>query len=102
MRSGGKLPLQSLHGDGGATTNRFLMQFTADLNQAELRVATMPDCSPLGAVLAGMLGLNVYDSLQQLAVLPQADIVYTPAMPAQQTQDFYAGWQHAVRQTLCE
>jgi glycerol kinase len=102
MRSGGKLPLQSLHGDGGATTNRFLMQFTADLNNAELRVATMPDCSPLGAVLAGMLGLNVYDSLQQLAVLPQADIVYTPAMPAQQTQDFYAGWQHAVRQTLCE
>jgi glycerol kinase len=49
-----------------------------------------------------MLGLNVYDSLQQLAVLPQADIVYTPAMPAQQAQDFYAGWQHAVRQTLCE
>ncbi|MFN7928943.1 MAG: FGGY-family carbohydrate kinase [Blastocatellia bacterium] len=102
MRRGSDIPLQSLHGDGGATTNHFLMQFTADLNNAELRVATMSDCSPLGAVLAGMLGMKVYDSLEALAALPQADVVYQPAMPTQQAWHFYDGWQRAVRQTLCE
>ena len=102
MNADSGVPLRTLKVDGGATTNHFLMQFTADLNNAELRVATMSDCSPLGAVLAGMLGMKVYDSLEALAALPQADVVYQPAMPTQQAWHFYDGWQRAVRQTLCE
>jgi glycerol kinase len=96
-----RVPLRGLHGDGGATTNRLLMQFTSDLIGVPLRVATMPDCSPLGAVFAGMLGLEFYRSLDELAALPQADIVYQPAMPVEQARRFYQGWQRAVRQTLC-
>lgn len=100
MRGGNTIPLHSLHGDGGATINRFLMQFTADLNGVALCVATMSDCSPLGATFAGMLGMGVYDSFDALAALPQEDVVYQPAMPPQQAQRFYEGWQRAVRQTL--
>lgn len=96
-----RVPLRGLHGDGGATTNRLLMQFTADLIGVPLRVATMPDCSPLGAVFAGMLGLEFCCSLDELAALPQTDIVYQPAMPVEQARRFYQGWRRAVRQTLC-
>lgn len=92
--------LHSLHGDGGATVNRFLMQFTADLNGVALRVSEMADCSPLGAVMAGMLGAGVYDSLDELAALPQEEIVYQPMIPITQAENFYVGWQRAVRQTL--
>jgi glycerol kinase len=53
-----EVPLRALHGDGGPTASEFLMQFTADVTGAELRVATLADCSPLGAVLAGQLGLG--------------------------------------------
>lgn len=100
MRADAGVPLASLHGDGGATANAFLMQFTADLTGAELRVATMADCSPLGAAFAGLLGLGVFSSLDELARAPRADVVYQPAMPAALVARFYSGWQSAVRQVL--
>lgn len=86
MRSGNAIPLHSLHGDGGATINRLLMQFTADLNGVALRVAPMADCSPLGATMAGMLGVGVYHSLDALSALPQEEIIYHPMMPGEQVQ----------------
>ncbi len=101
MRKDNAIPLHRLHGDGGATTNQLLMQFTADLIGVPLNVATMSDCSPLGAMFSGMLGLNVRRSLDELAALPQTDVVYQPVMAAEQSERFYAGWQRAVRQTLC-
>jgi len=102
MRADSAIPLRSLHGDGGATTNRFLMQFTADLNGVDLRVATMSDSSPLGATLAGMLGMGVCASLDELAAAEREDVVYHPKMPPEHTQHFYEGWRRAVRQTLTE
>jgi glycerol kinase len=100
MRSGSAIPLHSLHGDGGATTNRFLMQFTADLNGVELRISTMSDCSPLGAAFAGMLGMGVYNSTDEIAAAPREDVVYQPSMPPQRAQSLYDGWRRAVAQTL--
>jgi glycerol kinase len=63
MRTEAGVPLGRLHADGGPTTSAFLMQLTADLTGADLRVATMPDCSALGAVLAGRLGLGLTGSI---------------------------------------
>ncbi len=100
MRADAGVPLVGLHGDGGATTNAFLMQFTADLAGAELRVATMSDCSPLGAALAGLLGLGIFKSLDEIASAPRNDVVYHPSMPAAKASAYYNGWQNAVRQVL--
>jgi glycerol kinase len=100
MRADAGVPLSGLHGDGGATTNAFLMQFTADLAGAELRVATMSDCSPLGAALAGLLGLGTFRSLAEIAAAPRNDLVYQPSMPQAQSAAYYTGWQNAVRQIL--
>ncbi len=52
MRSEASLELRGLRADGGATTNSFLMQLVADLCGVDLAVASMPDCSALGAVMA--------------------------------------------------
>jgi glycerol kinase len=100
MRAEGDVALLSLHGDGGATANAFLMQFTADIAGAKLRVATMPDCSPLGAALAGLLGLGIFKSLQELSAMPRSDVVYEPGMAADRALRLYAGWQRAVRQVV--
>lgn len=100
MRAEAGLPLHALHGDGGTTANKFLMQFTADLTGVELRVSTMSDCSPLGAALAGLLGLGHFKSLADIAASPRADIVYRPSMPPELSATTYAGWQRAVRQVL--
>jgi len=90
----------ALHGDGGPTANKFLMQFTADLTRADLRVSTMSDCSPLGAALAGLIGTGVYRSLEDIAKTPTSELLYQPLMDSAKTELLRAGWQHAVRQVL--
>lgn len=100
MRADAGVELRALHGDGGATANRWLMQFTADLTGAELRVSTMADCSPLGAALAGRLGLGEFRSLADLAETTRDDVVYRPTMPPETVRQNTLGWQRAVRQVL--
>jgi len=100
MQRDGGVRLTSLHADGGPTANTLLMQFAADLTGVELRVATSPDCSPLGAALAGLLGAGVHPTLDALAALPREEIIYRPSMPAGRVAALHAGWQHAVSQVL--
>lgn len=99
MRQEANLALDSLHADGGPTASRFLMQFTADLVGAELHVATMPHCSPLGAVIAGRAGL---ESQPFAALLDASDrsIVFTPARDEAIVARLYRGWHQAVLRAL--
>jgi glycerol kinase len=104
MRSEAGLPLSRLHADGGPTASRFLMQLCSDLAGVELRVATMSDCSALGAALAGQLGLGVHESFASLANLSREEIAYQPSVSGShdRIQTAYAGWQRAVAQVLGE
>jgi glycerol kinase len=94
------LDLQHVHGDGGAVSNRFLMQFVADITRYQVRAADLPELSALGAVLSGALGMGIYGSLADLEALPQAFVDYRPQMDAAQAEACYAGWQRAVRRVL--
>jgi len=100
MRRQGGVELQQLHVDGGGTANRFLMQFIADLTGVRLRAAAAADCSPLGAAMAGMLGLGIRPSLESLAGMSCGETVYNPAMPRRRANDLRQGWQLAVKQVL--
>lgn len=94
--------LSTVHADGGAVSNRFLMQFTADLTQYTLRASTLPELSALGAVLSGGLGMGLYRDLDAIERLPLGFVDYTPQMSAHQAETLYAGWQAAVRQVLVD
>ena len=102
LRADSGVSLRMLYADGGPTANALLMQFTADLTGAEIRVASMADGSALGAALAGLLGLGIYSSLGELAALPRPETVYFPTADSRQIGLLYAGWRRAVRQTLSE
>jgi glycerol kinase len=100
MKSDAGLPPRRLHADGGPTADRFLMQFTADLLGLDLEVADSPDGSPLGATLAGMVGLGLVASLDQLTQLPRAARRYRAVAPPDVVDRLYAGWQEAVKRVL--
>lgn len=100
LRADADLQVNAIHADGGPTANRFLMQFTADVTGAELRLAPFAECSAFGAVSAGLLGLEVLSSLDELATLPRAGLVYRPQMEAARVAELARGWHHAVRQTI--
>jgi glycerol kinase len=100
MRAEAGVPLVALHGDGGPTASKFLMQFCADLCGVDLRVATMPDCSPLGAVLAGQLGLGLHRDLAALGAITRDEVIYQPKLAAENVAALHAGWRQAVGRTL--
>lgn len=89
-----------MRADGGPTANNFLMQFTADMTQTNWEVSGVPEASALGAAMAGMLGLGMVSSLDELASLALEGKQYSPNMPAGQVQELHSGWQRAVQRVL--
>lgn len=100
MRLEAGVPLGSLHADGGPTASKFLMQFTADIVGAKLKVATMPDCSPLGAVLVAREGMGWPLAVAAADNADAHDIEYAPVMSKEQADGLYLGWQAALRQAM--
>jgi glycerol kinase len=100
MKDRAGVKIQTINADGGATRNRFLMQFIADMTCLEVAAARMPECSPLGAVLAGTLGMGIHKSPEDLAKLPREVVTYRPTMPRDRSDAFHAGWKRAVAQVL--
>ncbi len=92
--------LSTIHADGGAVRNAFLMQFVADMNQLKVRAAQTPELSALGAVFSGCLGLKIFSSLEDLKNLPSGFIEYRPSMNVDRANNLFAGWQAAVQQVL--
>jgi glycerol kinase len=89
-----------IHADGGATASRFLMQFVADTAGLEVRASDAADCSALGGALAGMLGLGLYRSTEELAALPRPGVSYHPAADPAVVATNCRGWERAVRGVL--
>jgi glycerol kinase len=100
MRAEAGMKPRGLCADGGATRNEFLMQFTADITRAELKVSELAESSAWGAALNGLLGRGIYDSLPELSALHLRKTMFRPAMPPRLSESYYAGWQKAVRRTL--
>ncbi len=92
--------IKSIHADGGPTRNPFIMQFVADMTGVELAVSSVPNCSALGAAMAGMIGTGAVAGINDLAKLPREKAIYKPSMPAEQVKTLRAGWDKAVARTL--
>jgi glycerol kinase len=100
MRADSKIKLHSLHADGGPTRNKFIMQFTSDTTDVELKVSDVPESSAWGAAMNGLLGLGIYKSLGQLAKLPREQKYFRPQMEAAAVKKNYDGWRQAVKRVL--
>src|SRR5207249_1600951 len=100
MKSRASVELRTINADGGATRNRLLMQFIADMTGLEVSAARIPDCSALGAAMMGMLGMGIYQSFEDLAELPRHIVTYRPSMPPETVEKLYSGWRRAVKQVL--
>jgi glycerol kinase len=100
MHAKSGVAVHALRVDGGPTRNAFLMQFTADVTRLNIEVSEIAEASAWGAAMAGLLGLGVYRSLDDLAALPRATNVFEPHMDRAVAEKLYAGWQAAVKRVL--
>ncbi len=100
MRADANIKLRNLYADGGPTHNKFLMQFTTDLTQTEIKAADVTESSAWGATMNGLLALGVYKSLGELAKLPREQKIFRPAMKPTAAKQLHNGWQAAVKRVL--
>ena len=98
--SGATTPLQALRVDGGAAVNDLLMQFQADILALPVERPRVTETTALGAAYLAGLATGFYPDIAALQSQWALDQRFTPAMPASERAQKYAGWQKAVQRCL--
>ncbi len=94
------LSVDVLRVDGGATANRFLMQFQADLIGAKVQVAADAEATALGAAALAGLGVGVWRKPSDIEGLVRTGPVFEPAMDGGQVAGHRDGWRRALARAL--
>lgn len=74
------IPLSALNADGGASRDKFLMQFQADILNKRWRRPVIRETTALGAALLAGLATGVWSSQEEVKSRMKTDSLYEPAM----------------------
>jgi glycerol kinase len=96
METATGLNLPVLLADGGATRNRTLMQFQADMLNRAVRRSTQEELSARGAALLGGLALGWWSGMDALAALPNESDLFRPAMSDSHRAALRKEWSVAI------
>ena len=88
--------LKAINVDGGASRNRFLMQFQADIAGAEVRVNPSAEVTALGAAMLAALGCGLVASPRDLLRLDLSLDRFQPSLAASERKRLAARWREAV------
>jgi glycerol kinase len=94
-------PLSELRVDGGATSNRWLMQFQADVLGIPVLVAEQRETTALGAALLAGVGIGAW-SLQDVREAGRQSAIYEPVMSEDERLSLLAGWERALARAKSE
>lgn len=87
--------LEQLFVDGGATENRYLMQFQSDLLRIPVNLHACEECSALGAALLAGLSYGIYQEEGLFSGEKKGQ--YLPRMEQERRDGLFAGWKKAVK-----
>lgn len=99
MKQESKLELDHLFVDGGATTNKFLMQFQSDMLDTEIMIPSVKETTALGAAYLAGLAIGFYKNQDEIRKLHNIATSYTPKMSKEVREKNYHGWQKAIEAT---
>lgn len=91
--------IKCLKVDGGATANPVLMQFQADLLQAEVCRPMISETTALGAAFLAGLATGVWANTQELIAKTPISNRWNPTVPAEQANELMSRWKIAVQAT---
>jgi len=100
MEEDAGIPLGELKVDGGASANDFLMQFQADILQAEILRPQCIETTALGAAYLAGLGTGYYRNVEDIRGNWQKERSFVPKRSACQREELLRGWNHAVSQSM--
>ncbi|MBR5251670.1 MAG: glycerol kinase GlpK [Oscillospiraceae bacterium] len=92
--------LQLLNVDGGASRDKFLMQFQADIMDRVVRRPKCKETTALGAAYLAGLATGFWQSREQLKEGREYDGYFTPDMSEEKRTELFRGWQKAVGRSM--
>ncbi len=90
------LTLTELRVDGGATANKLLMQFQADMLGIPVIRPVVKETTALGAAYLAGLAVGYWTSRGEIEANWAADRRFIPAMDGARREQLFAGWRRAV------
>ena len=99
MQIDGGTTISSLRVDGGATENRLLMQFQADIMGVPIQRSAVKETTALGAGYLAGLAVGFWNSPDEIEGLWQADATFHPSMDESHRESLYSDWRRAVKRS---
>ncbi len=96
MESDAGMRLDALSVDGGASANKFLMQFQADIMDRTLDRPKCRETTALGAAFLAGLACGFWSDESELRALRASDGVFRPSRDRQWRRERIDGWNEAV------
>lgn len=92
------IPIKELRVDGGATGNRYLMQFQSDIAQIPVQAPASEELSGIGAAYTAGIAVGLYGKEQ--FSMGMKNTRYQPQMNSELREQKYQGWLKAVQKIL--
>lgn len=96
MEKDAGVSLKSLQVDGGASANNFLMQFQADILNAQVVRPRCIETTALGAAYLAGLAVGYWKDREEIRRNWQRDTVFEPHMEKEKRFRLLEGWERAV------
>ena len=99
MKKDTNIEIKSLRVDGGATANKYLMQFQSDILQIDINLPKCLETTALGVAYLAGLCTGFYSSLDDIKKIHSYQTTYSPKMKEDEVEEKYKGWKKAVNST---
>lgn len=99
MKQDTGIDISELMADGGASRNRYLMQFQADILDTPVQRAADEETTAMGAAITAGLAVGYWKDLDEIKQIRTAGRLFTPNMLPDRREHLYAGWKQAVKAT---
>ena len=93
-------PMQILKVDGGASVNRFLMQFQADILRCPIDRPAMVETTALGAAFLAGLCTGVWNDIGDVTRIRLSDHIFRPKMDPALAAAYCDRWHEAVKRAV--
>jgi glycerol kinase len=97
MEADSGTPLTELKIDGGITSNKFVVEFLADLLNRKVTNIVIADVSALGAAYLAGLNAGVYLDIKQLKTFNQDSTVSLAGTKSAKVNEYYKRWQQLIQ-----
>jgi glycerol kinase len=94
------IEMKELRVDGGATCNRFLMQYQADMLDIPVAASEVAELSAMGSVYLAGIGTGIWKTLDEVKALQQNQQIYIPSMQRDMKTVYYSGWKSSIHSVL--